>query len=439
MQNWIGGVKERILGYGQLVRAALSQSRDSIARLGEADYLVYYTAGIGALKTDDGSAYYPLIDSVCDDLRSRGCSVVKIAYPRVVAEAAQSAEGCLTFDYQWLGYLVWRRLYRSLGRVLRIREPKSPYYGHMKKSKPIAVFCIGAPEIQCSEARQLSVPVVELLHGIGLTPFDGWTWPDLPREFLPACVLSYDQVSTTTLESCNQSSKKFETFEIQHPFLRLYADSLKRCALPKVFTQMPVLPTKGRKVVIYGICWGFAGDHPQRLSELDGLLPNGLFPPSIAMAVQATKATHFWCFRFHPVHFLEKEGRYKPLFKYMDDFCARNENAEWRVSSESSLYPLFEVADAHITMFSMMCYEAAMLGVPSLMLLPTSLKGWRDYLDELRLEGYMQRVEGSEDEVLQWLRAAKKLPPRPLSAVDETAWEHALSWLRDHSARAAPL
>lgn len=82
-------------------------------------------------------------------------------------------------------------------------------------------------------------------------------------------------------------------------------------------------------------------------------------------------------------------------------------------------------------MASMSCYDAAAMGVPSLMLCPTIQsdgvhKGWFQDLVE---EGYVTKAHVSLDYLNSWVSSIDRLPPRIANLYDDESWLNACEWM----------
>jgi hypothetical protein len=66
--------------------------------------------------------------------------------------------------------------------------------------------------------------------------------------------------------------------------------------------------------------------------------------------------------------------------------------------------------DGHISMSSMTVYDAALLGVKSLLLCPTLLKDgiFADYFEDLVKAGYVEKIVSNDTFIFNWVYTIKK-------------------------------
>lgn len=101
------------------------------------------------------------------------------------------------------------------------------------------------------------------------------------------------------------------------------------------------------------------------------------------------------------------------------------ENFEIEVASRAPLYPLLDHVSAHVTCWSSVAFEALCFGKPSLLLDPTALKLYGDYV----AAGYFLYADAAAD-ALARLQAALASPPhQPLPPYIETSTRTALRTL----------
>jgi hypothetical protein len=111
---------------------------------------------------------------------------------------------------------------------------------------------------------------------------------------------------------------------------------------------------------------------------------------------------------------------------FMKDFSNKYSNIVWEKSSTVPLTSVASVCDAHITMSSMSCYDAALFGLPSLVLCPTTRDDgfYKDYFLDLVGEGYVIKEKINVNFIENWLDNAKKKKSRSFGVCDIDAWEN---------------
>ena len=82
-------------------------------------------------------------------------------------------------------------------------------------------------------------------------------------------------------------------------------------------------------------------------------------------------------------------------------------------------------------MYSMACYDVAMLGVSSLMLCPKIQSGgiYQAKFSDLECEGYVTKADLNVAAIKNWIRSAKKIQPRLSNLGDDAAWQSAVAWM----------
>lgn len=400
--------------------------RDSCHRLEQADVLLL-CHDVDRSVSLGGIAYSPLIDSVGEDLEARGWSCQRFAYPfsellddsgwGMPRGANRSMLVAMVKDKLgggWTGGSCHCRRGRNVGRV---------YGGIIDAVEPKCIINIGSPKDLCWAAHDRGVPVFELLHGMGYTAVE-WGWDLLDPPCLPSGILSLDTVSTDTFSALQ--SKHIRVREIPHPFLKRFYDP---DALPAEWhPSRGVVDNRGRKEILVSLQWGYAGDHG-RLKHLAGILPNGLFPSELACAVEQTREDVFWRFRLHPVQM--RKRRYLKLRRYLDEFTEYHPNTEWRISSTLPLPSILWNCAGHITMASMVSYEASVLGVSTYLMCPTigPSGAYRFMFEDLVADGYAERGTLSVGAIVEWARRVERLLGRGLGAIGARAWEDAVKWM----------
>ena len=119
----------------------------------------------------------------------------------------------------------------------------------------------------------------------------------------------------------------------------------------------------------------------------------------------------------------------------MDDFVQKHDNCDWKESTELPLPSLLLHCTGHITMNSMLSYEAAYFGVPSLALCPSILLGghFELSLNDLVDAGYLTKQAFDEQAVAEWIDQVEKKPPMLSNLGADDAFDDALDWLLSRS------
>lgn len=195
--------------------------------------------------------------------------------------------------------------------------------------------------------------------------------------------------------------------QVAHPFFKRFIGS----EFPVLPEEWALVGEKNKKEILVTLQWGYAPD----IEGADAgvvALSNGLFYAELEEVVKQTRESIFWRFRFHPVQYRQKE-KYRELFDFMDDFVRNNDNCEWKDSTYKPLPSLLLRCDGHITMSSMVSYEAAYFGVQTIALCPT-LRGdgqYADYFEDLVESEYLKKLEVGVKEVYAWAVSVGKKKP----------------------------
>lgn len=390
---------------------------DSIKSIKDCDILFFCHDVDRGIKLN-GVAYSPLIDSIHEDFTRRGLICLSIAHPWSVLTGHRGYGKPISMNRTLL-------LNRVLNFFSKNKPRINPYSKILEKSNCRLIVTIGAPDDLCLEARRRDIYHVELLHGIGYTTIE-WGWSEKKVDYLPQGILALDKISAAAFSPLSKHGITIK--EIPHPFLkRFIGNQLSNIPKEWLIKKQP----KYKKEILVSLQWGYSGDHGMHI-QFANILKNGLFFEELA-AIVAEDKDIFWRFRFHPVQL--RNQKYEHLLHFMDDFVSKNPNAEWK---ESSLLPFPSVAthcDGNISMSSMSCYDAAALGVPSLMLCPNVLPGGihEDFFTDLEEEGFVIKEPISKAQIHSWIQNVEKLPPRVSNLEDDQAWEEAVTWMLSSS------
>ncbi|MBV6493619.1 MAG: hypothetical protein LDLANPLL_01642 [Turneriella sp.] len=387
--------------------------KSTLSHISKSDVLLFcHDVDRGVTLNDQ--AYAQLLDSVRDELVAKGYSCVTIAHPWSVLGGEKAYGNPLLMNRD---YLVAKLLTKL--KIDKTREVKL-YKRIIGQVSPKVIITIGCNDALCEAARVLQVYHVELLHGIGYTPMP-WGWDKKNKEQLPQGILSLDDVSTKTFKELEKY--KIKVLQIPHPFLRRFIGN-ERSKLP-IDWQLQSIVNSNRKEILVSFSWGYAPD----IDELDcfkGILKNGLFFEELEDVVKQTADSVYWRFRFHPLQYRQKR-KYARLFTFMDNFVTKHPNSEWVESTFKPLPSVLAGCSGHITMTSMVCYEAAYFGVKSLALCPSLQAGgiYENFLMDLVDIGYVKKCNPNINEIISWVTVTQKTRPL-LNNIDERIPENNL-------------
>jgi hypothetical protein len=292
------------------------------------------------------------------------------------------------------------------------------------KSSAKIVIVIGIDGDLCFAARKEKILIIELFHFIGLTTVPkAYYWMKTSENFLPNVVLSLDQITSKTFAFLKK--KKIVIKNIPHPFL--YNFSKKKYFQKDNQYLKKIGFYKYKHKVIISLSWIYASDCME-YPGLNKILKNELFYDGLKELVKSEKDI-FWSFRLHPVQL--KLTKYKRMINYMDNFTKKNENTDYKEISKLPLLEALNLHDCHLQMSSSVCYEAAALGLKSLVLCPSVMKGGLDehrFVDLIK-EGYVRKEFFKKELVKNWILSTYKKKPRELNKEDKIKYNQILDWI----------
>ena len=114
---------------------------------------------------------------------------------------------------------------------------------------------------------------------------------------------------------------------------------------------------------------------------------------------------------------------------------SNNKNCEWNQASHLPYPSIAMLCSGNIGMSSTSCYDAAAMGVPSLMLCPTVQPGniHGDWFLDLVEEGYFTKALPNLDVINDWVDRVEPKQPRLSNLEDDAAWDDAFQWMLKES------
>jgi hypothetical protein len=359
----------------------------------------------------EGKCYSPLMDSLREDIEERGykCQTINLPFSKKQGSDA------------WSSPIIMNKIYIIAfikdiftGKVLKVETSyrKDVYEHIIRKSEALCIIAIGANCHLCSASKNIGIPCIELLHGIGYDPIP-WNWDKLNKEFLPDCILSLDKKSTATLTPLQQ--KGIKLIQIPHPFLKKFYKKNQE-KLPSIW--------KDKVTILISLQWGYDN------RKFAGIIKNNIILDELTNAIILSKKKNInWSFRLHPVQSNEK--KYKPHMDFIQKFCEQHSNAQWQWSTEMPLPVVLQKCTGHITMSSMCSYEAAYMGIKTLALCPTLRAGgyYQNMFSDLEEAGYLTKAQADTQNIIDWVEAVQPTQPLLDTLTYEKAWEEAVEWM----------
>jgi hypothetical protein len=339
----------------------------------------------------EGVKYSPILDSFADNqLLPAGLICARIATPFSVKVGKSAWGHPYHFNTEmWLASLPKSPLretftFRNLvGKIIRRTRCK-------------AIIAIDVTPELCKCCHDNGVLCIEIAHGMGYTSFD-YKYGGCDTVEIPDAFICYDDVSANAWHEMTGNSQS--VWRTSHPWFSRFNEG-GDCAggfLPaSLITKMGDF----KKIVLVSLQWSYDGED----ERLAGIIHNGIMTEELERAILETQGDVLWLVRLHPI---QMEGpRYAKHRKYVDALSRRTTN----VFGECSKLPLpllLSHSHGHVTMSSMVCYEASWIGVPSIAMCPTLLVGGlaHDVFDDLVVSNFVQKTGLSYEKLCQWLVA----------------------------------
>jgi hypothetical protein len=384
--------------------------------------------------TYEGKAYSKLIDSLQYVLCEKGWSCIQFSYPPSSYVGVRAYGEPVSANRRFL-------LLKLIGRFKRILNSLQFLNGIISSKsfslmealfeellitiEPKVVVAIGSPPELCRVAKTKSIPVFELLHGIGYA-YIPWGWDQEEAINLPDGVLSLDIVSTNTFSLLQ--SKGIEVKQIPHPFYRRFMCEKEFNKLPVEWKIRPKWIPTDKIIILYSIQWGYDGDHGE-YKEYKGILKNGIIHEELMKTIEETQSEVYWLLRLHPVQLILPRYKYQKLL--LDDIVKRFSNCDWKRSSELPLPLLLKYVNGHISMASMTAYDAALMGIRSLMLCPTLKANGMNSLimADLRDSEFVQLGDFSAKNIKDWVLNVRKADMTYQNFNEEKKMDEAIEWM----------
>lgn len=282
----------------------------------------------------------------------------------------------------------------------RTLGPGVSFYGNLLATySPKLVIALNAPAGLCEAGKKKNIPVLELLHARGyLAPYSGW--PQRDRGSLPDGVISTDDLSTKGFESLLPT--------LQIPNYRVtwnrVEPSYRSAHELRVISRFDdQIRASGRKVLVYTVPYGLS-------PELFGHHSDNWIPPELLELAERSD-DYLLLVRIHPVLLHAPQRRFRKSRRALIRELRTRRNCEWQISSSLPIYEVFSRSHIHITFNSFSVYEAADLGISSLVL----DKDWgpeSERLGDLREEGYLFKVQEGESLEYAICKMPEYLKPR---------------------------
>lgn len=387
------------LGYGVLIAASRS-GKDSKT---EKKCILY--SGSDANRGHHGPDGYfsPILDPIQEYYKRNSYKPINLSYPLSYYHSSEVRGGAILLNRRAIAIilieLVEKLVFgkniasqrKSNRRVLLLR--------HMLAGlAPKLVFAFQATQELCKAAHELDLAVVEPMHGMNLSPKDKIfrnTILGIDAEALPDAYLAYDDRTHATLVELI-GDRDIAVFRMPHPW-HVECQNVDSLLFNGIRSSFLLSSPKSIKVLV-SLQWGYDGER----ASLSNIIPNGVIHPSIEQAI-IENPNVLWLLRMHPVQ-IRARG-YKAHRDYVESLSTRYSNVEWQDATSLPLPTILANVQGHITMTSGTAGEAAIFGVPSLLLCPTLKPGGAHsgWFSELAEDGLVEFGELEPRYITNWI------------------------------------
>lgn len=401
--------------------------KDTYTKLDKCDVLfICHDNDLGMTK--DNKAYSPLIDSFFEKLDGFGwkCARFLLPYTHMTENQAFGSPVRANRKLFLLTVLYKIRTFLRLESLFRYYSEKSDtlttvffYKTFFQAIECKCIVGIGLNSNICKAANELGIFSVEVAHGIGYAELS-LELNSLNKSQLPKGIITFDTISYNTYSALE--SKGVEVKYIPHLWLSRFELEEKQI-LPLEWTKEIKIDEKYQKVILLTLQWGYDGE----ASFFDGILENGILSPCIERAIQETKNDVFWFIRMHPIQL--RDSRYDKHRRYIKKLAQKFTNCDWQKASTVPLPSLLLKCHGHLTMSSMSSYEAAYMGVKTLLLCPTLKKGsvHQNYFKDLQIAKMADLGGLDSAEIIQWIKSVEMTSK--YSFFPKDTFEETVEWM----------
>lgn len=373
---------------------------DSMPRHPAVRSVLFSCHDVDRSMVENGLRYSPLLEGIEDIVAELGHDSVRLSHPFSVFRSEAVKGGAITVNYRAMAIrlrVFLLRLVAPAKRDATRSKLEQDLYGSILAAlRPALVFSIQPPEALCLAARAHGIKVVEAMHGTNISANDRIIGAHmaLPAERLPHTMLTFDPVSQVSLSSMC-AGKETRVCQADDPWLhrlrRLHAADARDEREPK-----------GVKRVLLTLQWGYDGER----DSLSNIIPNGVVHPAIVAAMAATEGRGIeFHIRLHPIQ-MNAPG-YRHHRRFVETLVRRHPHVSFERATRMPLPILLDEMSAHLTMSSSSVGEAAVAGVPTLLLCPTLHRGGAHdgMFRELEADGLATFGRLDADGILKWIDA----------------------------------
>jgi hypothetical protein len=354
----------------------------------------------------DGAWYSPLVDTIEDDLRSRGINCVSVAriISRIKGEISHG--NAVSPEGAFARALIVKRL---LGLINRDKYPYSTMeekiWGSILEATGVRkVIGIQPSRELCVACHKRGIWVADIQHGvIGEShPWYGASFRAMDKvEQLPDSFLCWDHGSRQVIESW-AAPKGIKTLVIGNRWVARFQKPSVQDKLVKTlyesFEANRINPSR-KPAVLLALSWG----------EVN--IPNGFMVDSVLRVIQRTSSQYQWFIRLHPNQlngFATHEGR--RFAQYYEENLKGYVESE--MASRTALPIVLSQVNVVISWSSSVCIEAAQMGIKTGLMDPRLKAGGdkADYYAFYKNLGLIDLLDASDDVIMKWIEENLDLP-----------------------------
>lgn len=347
--------------------------------------------------------FSPILDPIQEYYKRRSFKAINLSYPLSYYHSSEVRGGAILLNRRAIAIILIELVEKiALGNGIAAQRKSNRRVLLLKNMlsilKPNLIFAFQATQELCKAAHELDIAVVEPMHGMNLSPKDEIfknTIFGIAPVALPDAYLAYDDRTQVTLSELIDD-REITVFRMPHPW-HVECQNIDSLLLDVKWSSILFSSTKPVKILV-ALQWGYAGER----DSLSNIIPNGILHPSIEQAIVENPDV-LWLLRMHPVQI--KARGYKAHRDYVQSLTERHPNVEWQDATELPLPTILAHVQGHITMTSGTAGEAAIFGVPSLLLCPTLKPGGAHsgWFTELAKEGVVEFGELESGYITKWI------------------------------------
>lgn len=347
--------------------------------------------------------FSPILGPIQEHYKSASYKAINLGYPLCYYHSSEVRGGMILLNRRAIAIILVALVEQiTLGKRAAVQRKSNRRVSMLRdllsKLRPSLIFAFQATPELCKAAHELNIAVIEPMHGMHLSPVDKIfrnTICGVDTKALPDAYLAFDDRTWETL-SALVSDREIAVFRMPHPW-HVECQNPDSPLVDIDHSSAIFASAKPIKILVT-LQWGYAGER----DSLSSIIPNGVMHPSIEEAIDENLDV-LWLLRLHPVQLMARG--YKSHRDHVRSLSERHSNVEWQDASRFPLPTLLSNVQGHITMTSGTAGEAAIFGVPSLLLCPTLKPGGAHsgWFSELAESGLAEFGELDSGHITNWI------------------------------------